>query len=195
MYDREEFYHALLNAISAPVNDHNLNALRAWGECEGSQAEWNPLDTTQYEEGATAYNTFGNDQHVWNYPNLETGVKATASTLHNGFYPHILQAFKDGSGAIVSGDARSEMRVWGTNPDCIEGKIGNVTTESETPQEQQSEQGQEESTLPPHPLTEPQREFVSRLQRALSEHLHPLVEHDKQQVERLIKIAKEALHR
>lgn len=50
---------------------------------ENSEARWNPMDTTLAEPGATPYNSFGPGglSHVWNYPNAETGVKATVATL------------------------------------------------------------------------------------------------------------------
>lgn len=183
MYDREAFYHALLDALDAPKNDNNLHALRAWGECEGSAAQYNPLDTTQHEEGATEYNTFGDhgEMHVWNYPDEATGVRATVTTLHNGYYPHLLAAFKDGSGKIVSGDARSEMRVWGTNPDCIAKKLEGVLTDKPN---------DEPVNKPtPTPFEGAVRDQVQRVFRHLSTRNHPLTKSDHNLLKQLLKQA------
>lgn len=186
MYDREAFYHALLDALDAPKNDNNLHALRAWGECEGSAAQYNPLDTTQHEEGATEYNTFGDhgEMHVWNYPNEATGVRATVITLHNGYYPHLLAAIKDGSGKIVSGDARSEMRVWGTNPDCIARKLEGALTDGGTDNGQPAAR-----SATPTPFEGAVRDQVQRVFRHLSTRHHPLTEADHNLLKRLVKQA------
>lgn len=185
MYDREAFYHALLDALDAPKNDNNLHALRAWGECEGSAAQYNPLDTTQHEEGATEYNSFesgGSTLHVWNYPDEATGIRATVTTLHNGYYPHIVAAFKDGSGKIVSGDARSDMRVWGTNPDCIAKKLEGVLTDKPS-----TDGPQHKAT--PTPFAGMTRDQVQRVLRHLATRNHPLTKSDKALLKRLIKEA------
>jgi len=184
-YDREHFYHMLLAELGAPVNAANVRALTAWGECEGSAAQFNPLDTTQHEPGATEYNTFGNDQHVWNYPDEATGVRATVTTLRNGFYLNIVEALMSGTGEIVSGDARSEMRVWGTNPDCVEAKLGASVPTHEPP----AHHG------PPRPLSTQQREFITRAQRALDSHLHPLVPADRKTVDKLRAATEKAMKR
>lgn len=117
-----EFFKRVLTHIHAPHTKANLKALHAWRDCEGSNAHFNPLDTTLWQHDATAYNTFyvnGRPMHVWNYPTMHAGVEATASTLLESYYTHIVEALRSGHGHIVSGAAREQMHTWGTNADCI----------------------------------------------------------------------------
>lgn len=190
-YDRTKFYHALLDALDAPKNEKNLAALEAWGECEGSAARYNPLDTTQEEAGATPFNTFesnGVTLHVWNYPDEETGVRATVQTLENGHYPHILAALRKGNGrGIVLGNARREMGVWGTNADCIAEKLG--------PPPKNDKKDDDEPAHPGTPLTQTQRDDVTRVTRTLMNHHDPLTEHDHHAIKALIKAANSAVKR
>ena len=188
-YNRDSFYHALLDELGAPANENNMTALRAWGECEGSAAEYNPLDTTWPEDGATPYNTFESDgatMHVWNYPSESVGVRATASTLRTDYYTHILAALYDGSGKIVSGDARSDMRVWGTNPDCIAKKLEGKLTDNTKPKE---------PTLPKRALAPNQRDTITRAHRILLHHQAALTDADKAHVKELIKVAQRVVKR
>lgn len=174
-YNRDAFFHALLHALDAPANDNTLGALHAWAECEGSDAEFNPLDTTWHEEGATPYNSFesnGQTMHVWNFPNEETGVRATVSTLEAGEYPHILAALKDGHGRILDGHGEAEMRTWGTNPDCIRGKLPKEKKDT-TPQ------------TDPVALTEETRAYATRLARHLEARAHRLTHDDKDRLTHL----------
>ena len=85
---------------------------------EGSQAKFNPIDTILYEPGATPYNSFTTRLrrrirrgvrrllrrpaerregllHVWNYPDLATGVKATADTFAG--WPAVAKAITSGA--------------------------------------------------------------------------------------------------
>ncbi len=111
-------YTAILTKLGAPPSVNNVAILDEWQHYEGGSAANNPLDTTRSGyAGETPYNTFGNDEHVWNYPDLETGAQATADTLRNGYYPAIVAALGadlprvqwDGDAAIIA-----ELRTWGT---------------------------------------------------------------------------------
>lgn len=182
MYDREHFYHELLDALDAPKSEANLAALRAWGECEGSEAAFNPLDTTLHMQGATEYNTFGDNQHVWNYPDEETGVRATVQTLHNGYYPHIMSALKSGDGRIVSGAARDDMRTWGTNADCIASKLATPDAEpTDSPGHTAAQ-----------PLSHGQRDDIRRVARVLLTRTHRLTRDDRELIDRLRTAARHA---
>jgi hypothetical protein len=77
---REEFARLLLKEINAPATQRNLWALVSWMQAEGSEADFNPLATTEEWERATDFNW----KHVKNYRSLEDGVAATAKTLNYG---------------------------------------------------------------------------------------------------------------
>lgn len=68
-----------------------------WARCEGSEAQHNPLATTEpgREDPANPwFNTFGHlgQYHVRNYVSLEAGAQQTAKTLTNGYYPNVVRA-------------------------------------------------------------------------------------------------------
>src|SRR5580692_7392155 len=76
----EEFFEQVMKVelTIAPDNGPNeppanfSTLVTAWvtqATLEDSEAEWNPSDTTQPEDGATPFNTFGpgGRYHVWNY--------------------------------------------------------------------------------------------------------------------------------
>ena len=103
----------VLPRLGAPVTAANLDAFDAWAAGEGSCAAFNPLDTTQPAPGATAFNTLPGGGHVWNYPSLDTGVRATVETLLNGLYQPILTVLQAGAGiAALAGAVRRSP--WGT---------------------------------------------------------------------------------
>ena len=117
-------YETILSAAKAVVSDNTVAILTEWKGFEIPdrepplpQAENNPLDTTWGMPGATPFNTFGNDEHVWNYPTEAIGAQATALTLENGRYPSILTALRtdlpraewNGNQPIIN-----ELRIWGT---------------------------------------------------------------------------------
>lgn len=107
------FYVAVLQDIGAPVSVQNLQACNAWEVAEGGTAKFNPWNTTQPMPGATPYNTFGNNEHVWNYPSATVGIQATVDTLRNGYYPHILNEFKVGNNGLGVCEA-VDASPWGT---------------------------------------------------------------------------------
>jgi hypothetical protein len=74
-----------------PYNEGNVALVNLF-VAEGSKAENNPDDTIEPEPGATAFNTFDNSLHVWNYPSMQEGVTAVISTLHNGLNDEVLAA-------------------------------------------------------------------------------------------------------
>lgn len=107
----------LLTNLTLPVTGPNVAALQAWASGEGSQAAFNPLDTTQAEPGATAFNANGGVP-VENYPDYRTGLAATVATLEPGgrpapLYAKIIDALRAGSSAeaVESAVAASP---WGT---------------------------------------------------------------------------------
>lgn len=99
----------LLN-IQAPITLSNLKSLAAWQKREGGTARHNPLNTTQHKKGATPYNTFADNLHVWNYTSVFQGAAATAETLMNGSYPDILERLRLGFG--LCGFRSEEFSSW-----------------------------------------------------------------------------------
>lgn len=81
--DRLHFARAVLYRCNFQRHHAYEKCLVAVMAGEGSAAHWNPLDTTLFLPGASAYNSFGagGKEHVWNYLNAEQGIAATALTL------------------------------------------------------------------------------------------------------------------
>lgn len=67
----------LCNAYDLEASQRRLNALVAWETAEGTSAKFNPLATTLRMKGSTKFNSVG----VQDYPDLQTGLKATKQTL------------------------------------------------------------------------------------------------------------------
>lgn len=109
------FFTAVLSDLGARATKADLGSLAAWASREGpwgSVGQWNPLDTTLYEPGATTFNTFysnGSPIHVWNYPNATEGAQVTAVTLTG--YPRIVSALRSGAGLCGSSLA-GELGKW-----------------------------------------------------------------------------------
>ena len=68
---------------------------------EGSQARFNPIDTIYPMPGAVPFNSFGpgRQYHVWSYPDLTSGVTATARTFEG--WPVVIAALRNGSSLSV----------------------------------------------------------------------------------------------
>lgn len=107
----------VLAAIKGKGSDTNRELLAAWAKAEGGRARWNPLNTTQWMPGATDYNS----AHVRNYRTPADGIKATAITLTNGYYPGIVSDLRDGTipAAKIVQRHRAEFDKWGTGADHI----------------------------------------------------------------------------
>jgi len=88
---RQDWADDLLIFGDWPPSAEKVLGIVAWGVAEGSEAIWNPLDTTEPAPGATNYNSAG----VKNYPSLQVGLEAVYATLHNGHYAPILAVLAD----------------------------------------------------------------------------------------------------
>jgi hypothetical protein len=93
-----DFAKAVLKQLGAPETDANIKSLVKWEQREGgnwhNSAHFNPLCTTQKEQGATNMNSCG----VKAYTSWDQGVQATVSTLQNGQYGDIISGLKSGNG-------------------------------------------------------------------------------------------------
>jgi len=111
MVDRQEYANQLLAFGDWPPSAEKVLGIVAWGVAEGSEALWNPLDTTEPAAGATNYNRAG----VKNYPSLQVGLEAVYATLHNGHYAPILAVLDDPTGSSALALAAAVGRTpWGT---------------------------------------------------------------------------------
>src|SRR4051812_31263918 len=75
---------------NAEPSADTLAFLAAWHQAEGGTAAFNWLNTTQPTDGAIDYNSV----HVKNYPDYQTGIRATVETLTNGRYPRTLAGLR-----------------------------------------------------------------------------------------------------
>jgi hypothetical protein len=110
---------AILEAIKAPITAANIDFLTAWHNAEGSNAKFNPLNTTQGEPGSSSINSSG----VQSYSSAASGTAATAATLQNGYYPDIAAALASGNPAAYlqahGGNVASQIGKWGTNAGTV----------------------------------------------------------------------------
>lgn len=107
----------VLGALGAAATPNAVTMLSVWHACEGGTADFNPMNTTQPEQGATNYNSVG----VKNYPSQAVGLRATVTTIKNGYYPGILADLRSGSATpaqIVQRNA-AEFSKWGTSVACL----------------------------------------------------------------------------
>ena len=99
--------------------EDNAIGLCAWQLAEGSRALWNPWDTTLNwpGSGATPYNTFGDDEHVWNYSSVPEGILAFLWTLDSDEpgYAGIRAQLASGDNPVALAAAVAAS-AWGTEP-------------------------------------------------------------------------------
>jgi hypothetical protein len=106
---------ALLSAGGWPQTACNLGAIQAWEAAEGGNwentAQYNPLDTTQYEQGSQTMNSAG----VRAYTSWQEGFAATLTTLGYPAYSGVRDALSAGNNAQSVADAVAGSP-WGTGP-------------------------------------------------------------------------------
>lgn len=112
----------LLGALDIPATRARLRFLAAWAACEGGSADFNPFNTTYDIAGSTRYNSAG----VRNYSDRIEGLAATLLTLRLPFYAHLLAALREPSlsAASIARRSASSLQTWGTNPLCVERRLG-----------------------------------------------------------------------
>jgi len=86
-----------LSRLGAPVTPDNRKVIVAWERAEGghfaNDAHFNPLNTTLIVEGATSINSVG----VKAYPDYETGMQATLTTIRANYYSAVIAALQAGN--------------------------------------------------------------------------------------------------
>ncbi len=116
----EFFYKSVLKEIGAEPTTENMKFFQAWRQSEGAKAKFNPFNTTQPMKGSTFYNCLKREGKkckggVRNYQSESDGIKATAKTLTNGYYPCILNGLKNNIGAKkISEKCLANLKTWGT---------------------------------------------------------------------------------
>lgn len=96
----------MCDGLGISATQNCLDALVSVCVAEGSEADYNPFDTTLETAGATDYNDVG----VKNYPSLQEGIDAAVSTLSLPAYAGIVDAMKVNAPASVIAQA------WATSP-------------------------------------------------------------------------------
>lgn len=80
--NRGQFAYAFCKGVGVEIEryDEAQLAIVCWIAAEGGFAKCNPLNTTLWRPGCSNYNSVG----VKNYPSIDVGIEATASTLNYG---------------------------------------------------------------------------------------------------------------
>lgn len=129
---REDFARDWLEGLGIPPYEGGLIALVNLMRDEGSQAQNNPDDTIQPEPGATPFNTFGNNLHVWNFPNYQEGVNAAVTTMQNGNNVEVLNALHARLGAPTVTAAIASASSWSSAGQLYESTIQDTMTNYRT---------------------------------------------------------------
>ena len=107
------FFEEVLKQLNAPITQNNLDLLNIWSRFEGGNAKFNPLNTTKKAIGTTDFNSAG----VKNYPDMQTGIDATAKTLKLQYYTPILYALQNNKAITYyygNSDIVKAFNTWGT---------------------------------------------------------------------------------
>ena len=97
---------AVLSAGGWPKTEANIQSLIAWALNEGGGGQYNPLNTTLSEPGATSFNSV----NVENYTSWHQGVTATVATLQSSDYTDVTSALKAGGG--LGSGSYSGLSTW-----------------------------------------------------------------------------------
>ena len=94
------------------TSDNNVKSSVIWIVSEGSNATWNPLDTTQPgQPGDSDYNSAG----VKNYISLASGLEASRQTVTNGYYSSIIACYQRSASPAETCNAICNTP-WGSQP-------------------------------------------------------------------------------
>lgn len=108
----EDFYKAILAGLGANETPEKMKFLKAWRQGEGGKATNNPFNTTKDVPGDadTKYNSVG----VRNYPDRQTGLDATLSTLKLPYYKELVAMLKDDNVTAMELANSKNLDTWGT---------------------------------------------------------------------------------
>lgn len=140
---QQDFFTAVLKRMGAPATQANLSFLYGWAHAEGTAAAYNPLATTQREQGSTGLS--GNSAGVQNYTDAASGEAATAATLSGGHYPNIAALLRSGKGlAGVTPAIYPDLNLWQSGKPgntSLTGYIRNVLLSGQTAASQTNKTG------------------------------------------------------
>jgi len=105
------FGRRVLGGLGAKPTPQKMRFLQAWAQAEGTQAQYNPFATTR--KGFTGETNF-NSKGVKNYPDLQTGIKATIDTLSLGYYTHIVDLLRSNDVTAAQLASAVADSPWGT---------------------------------------------------------------------------------
>lgn len=120
---RQSFAIAILGGLGAPMTQENIDILLAWMGKENTKATNNPLATTQGQGNPEKYggDVMGDDfifnsHKVKNYPDFDTGVRATVDTINLSWYSDIKRLLMKGNVSIqdFNRQAIDNLKLWGT---------------------------------------------------------------------------------
>lgn len=93
MATHRDYFKMLMWNLDLAARIPALRAMAVVSIFESSMGDnhWNnPLACTLYWEGATPFNTFGDDQHVWRYRTPQDGAKAMAQMMQGDPWDEVL---------------------------------------------------------------------------------------------------------
>lgn len=109
-----------LHALVGTVTGNNLVSVVAWQYGENTNAQFNPLATTQTWPGSTPFNS-NSGYPVQNFATPDDGFNATIQTITNGHYPNVLADLQaDASPESTMGhfdggpSGGNDLNIWGT---------------------------------------------------------------------------------
>jgi hypothetical protein len=110
----EDFYKAILKGLGANETPEKIKFLKAWRQGEGGSAKNNPFNTTKDIPGDldTKYNSVG----VRNYPDRQSGLDATLSTLKLDYYKDLVNMLKNDNITAIELANSAGLDKWGTGP-------------------------------------------------------------------------------
>jgi peptidoglycan hydrolase-like protein with peptidoglycan-binding domain len=108
----EEFYKAILKGVGANETPEKIKFLKAWRQGEGGKARNNPFNTTKNVNagGVSNYNSVG----VKNYPDRQTGLNATVSTMLLPYYRNLIALLRNDNMTADQLAACPDLHTWGT---------------------------------------------------------------------------------
>jgi hypothetical protein len=121
----QEWARDFLSRLGVPVSPDNERVIIAWERAEGghfvNSAHFNPLNTTLRQPGSTSINGVG----VQSYPDYETGMAATLTTIRANYYAEVITALEAGNNPQGVIDAIGASP-WGTSGSLLQQIYGGM---------------------------------------------------------------------
>lgn len=118
--EKKIFIDGLITELGLQNNQFTQTFFNAWLRVENTKARYNPLATTWKKPGSTFFNCLKKDSTgkctigVQNYPDIKTGIKATAQTIKLKYYAPIMAILKAGDKDFSIDEATVKaFKTWG----------------------------------------------------------------------------------